>query len=86
MPVRRLLVNPCPGFMAVMFLLRVSATRRAHILAPTAVVIPTTERPVMALNAGPKMSTAAIFGVSFSPRTKLTIPDDRKWAPTRAKW
>src|SRR6266404_1449150 len=72
--------KPWPRFIVVILLLIVSATLFALSKPPIAIVIATATNPQRMSSAFHKRSSATIFGVSFKPRAKLTVPALRKWA------
>lgn len=75
--VTKLAVKPWPWFIGVIFWLIISATRRALSNPPRAIASPTSVVLPKLPKAGTINNSAAILGVSFKPRAKLTAPAER---------
>ena len=70
--------NPWPWLMAVILCDMVSATRRALKNPPSAIIKTTPAIFQCSPNMPAATEMATIFGVSFSPRAKLTAPALKK--------
>src|SRR3990170_515190 len=81
--VTRLATNPWPWFIGVILWLITSATRRALKTPPRAIGRATTSALPTLPKSGATSRSAAIFGVSFNPRAKLTAPAERSCAQSR---
>ena len=76
--VTRFAVSPCPGLSGVILWLIVIATRRAFNSPPMTIAIATINIPNLMSNVFRTSRSATIFGVSFNPRAKPTLPALRK--------